>query len=62
MSRLDDLLDQQKALEAEIKQAAKDERAEALKTVKTLIKKHKFTGSMLASVMATGRKRKKSSK
>jgi len=62
MSRLDELLEQQKSLEAEIKQAAKDERTEALKTVKTLIKKHKFTHSMLAAVLATGRKRKKSSK
>ena len=58
MSRLDELLEQQKALEAEIKQAAKDERDEALKTVKTLVKKHKFTQSMLASVAAPGRKRK----
>ncbi|MEM8776901.1 MAG: hypothetical protein AAGF53_17845 [Pseudomonadota bacterium] len=58
MPNLDDLLAQKAALEAEIKEVAKQERDDDLKTVKKLIKKHKFTASMLATVVAKGRTRK----
>ena len=58
MSRLEELLQQQKDLEKEIKDVAKKERAEALKTVRTLCKQYGFTASMLQNYVASGRPRK----
>lgn len=58
MSRLEELLQQQKDLEKEIKEVAKNERAEALKTVRNLCKQYGFTMSMLQNYVASGRPRK----
>ena len=43
MSKLEELMQQQAALESEIKQVSKDEKAEALKEVPRLCKLHGFT-------------------
>ena len=56
MSTLDELKQQQAELEAEIKRAAKDERAEALKEVRQLCKLHGFTYNQLKGHLAAGRK------
>ncbi len=58
MSRLEELLQQQKEIESQIKEFAKEERAEALKTVRNLCKKYGFTMSMLQNYVASGRPRK----
>lgn len=58
MPSLDELIAQRDALDAEIREVAKKEREQDLKTVKRLIKKHKFTAGMLATVVAKGRPRK----
>ncbi len=58
MSRLEELLQQQKDLEKEIKDVAKKERTEALKTVRNLCKQYGFTASMLKNYVASGRPRK----
>ena len=62
MRRLEELLIQREKLEKEIKEEAKTERINALKVVKNLIKTHKFTTSMLKSVLAKGRTRRKNKK
>lgn len=56
MSRLDELMQQQAALEEEIKQVAKAEKAEALKEVRRLCKLHGFTHNQLKAYLAAGRK------
>ena len=58
MSKLEELMKQQAALEAEIKQVAKDEKAEALKEVRRLCKLHGFTHNQLKAYLAAGRTRK----
>ena len=58
MSTLDELKQQQAELEAEIKRAAKDEKAEALKEVRRLCKLHGFTYNQLKSHLSPGRKRR----
>lgn len=57
MSKLDELMKQQAALEEEIKQVAKEEKAEALKEVRRLCKLHGFTHNQLKAYLAPGRKR-----
>ncbi len=59
MSTLDELLDQQKDLQKQIKEVSRAERAAALKTVRSLCKQHGFTASMLKGVLAGGRTRRK---
>lgn len=59
MGQLEELLRQQNELEKQIKEVAKSERAEALKTVRTLCKQHGFTASMLEAWLASGRGKKK---
>ena len=56
MSKLDELMKQQAALEEEIKQVAKEEKAEALKEVRRLCKLHGFTHNQLKAYLAAGRK------
>ncbi|MBO6898128.1 MAG: H-NS histone family protein [Shimia sp.] len=56
MSRLEELMQQQAALEEEIKQVAKAEKAEALKEVRRLCKLHGFTHNQLKAYLAAGRK------
>ena len=56
MSKFEGLLKKQEALESQIKKAAKEERAEALNTVKELSEQHGFTASVLKNLLATGRK------
>ena len=58
MSKLDELMKQQAALEEEIKQVAKAEKAEALKEVRRLCKLHGFTHNQLKAYLAPGRQRK----
>ena len=57
MGKLAKLLKQQAELERQIKEVAKTERAEALKSAKELCKRHKFTASMLRGSLASGRVR-----
>jgi methionine salvage enolase-phosphatase E1 len=56
MSKLEELMQQQAALEEEIKQVAKAEKAEALKEVRRLCKLHGFTHNQLKAYLAAGRK------
>ena len=56
MSKLEELMKQQAALEAEIKQVAKDEKVDALKEVRRLCKLHGFTHNQLKAYLAAGRK------
>lgn len=56
MSKLEELLQQQAELEAEIKRVAKEERDEALKEVRRLCKLHGFTHNQLKAYLAAGRK------
>lgn len=58
MSKLEELKQQQAELEAEIKRAAKEERAEALKEVRRLCKLHGFTYNQIKGSLAPGRKRR----
>ena len=58
MSKLDDLIQQQAELDAEIKRVAKAEKAEALKEVRRLCKLHGFTYNQLKGSLAPGRKRR----
>ena len=58
MSKLEELLEQKKKLEAEIVEAAKQQKAEDLKTVRQLCKAHGFTANMLKGYLAEGRKRR----
>ncbi|WP_372922320.1 hypothetical protein [Roseovarius sp.] len=56
MSKLDELMQQQAELEAEIKTVAKKEKAEALKEVRRLCKLHGFTYNQVKDHLAPGRK------
>ena len=56
MSKLEELMKQQAALEEEIKQVAKEEKADALKEVRRLCKLHGFTHNQLKACLAPGRK------
>ncbi len=58
MSKLEELLEQKKKLEADIAEAAKQQKAEDLKTVRQLCKAHGFTANMLKGYLAEGRKRR----
>lgn len=58
MSQLEDLHRQKKEIERRIREASQAERKDALKTVKQLVRRHRFTESMLKSVFAPGRKRR----
>lgn len=55
MSKLEELMKQQAALEEEIKQVAKEEKSEALKEVRRLCKLHGFTHNQLKGYLAAGR-------
>lgn len=59
MSKLEELRKKQVEIEAEIEAVRKEERKEALKTVRKLCKEHGFTAGMLKAVLAPGRKSKK---
>lgn len=56
MSKLEELMKQQAALEEEIKQVAKEEKTDALKEVRRLCKLHGFTHNQLKAYLAAGRK------
>jgi hypothetical protein len=58
MATLEELERQKAEIEKEIKEQAKKQRAEDLKLVKQLCKRHKFTYSMLKTSLSEGRKRK----
>lgn len=58
MSKLDELMQQQAELDAEIKRVAKTEKTEALKEVRRLCKMHGFTYNQLKGSLAAGRKRR----
>ena len=58
MSKLDELRKKQAEIEAEIERVKKEERAEALKTVKQLCKEFGFTAGMLKGSLAKGRVKK----
>lgn len=61
MSKLEDLLKQQEELAEQIETARKEEKTEALKTVRQLCKAHGFTANMLKGYLAEGRKRRSKS-
>lgn len=56
MSKLDELLAQQKALKVEIETVKKQQKVDDLKTVRQLCKAHGFTAGMLKGYLAAGRK------
>jgi len=58
MSTLAELQRQKAELEKQIETAKKNERAEALKTVKKLCKEFGFTAGMLRGSLAEGRSKK----
>ena len=58
MSNLAELQRQKAELEKQIETAKKNERAEALKTVKKLCKEFGFTAGMLRGSLAEGRSKK----
>ena len=58
MSTLAELQRQKEELEKQIETAKKNERAEALKTVKKLCKEFGFTAGMLRGSLAEGRSKK----
>jgi len=58
MSKLEELLAQKKKIEADIAEAAKQQKADDLKTVRQLCKAHGFTARMLKGYLAEGRTRK----
>lgn len=58
MSKLEELRQKQAEIEAEIEAVKKEERAEALKTVKKLCKEFGFTAGMLKGSLAKGRQPK----
>ena len=57
MSKLEELHQKQAEIEAEIAALKKEERAEALKTVKRLCKEFGFTAGMLKGALAKGRQK-----
>ena len=56
MSKLEQLLAQQEALNVEIETAKKQQKDDDLKTVRQLCKAHGFTADMLKGYLAPGRK------
>lgn len=58
MSKLEELLEQQEKLKAEIEEAKKQQKAEDLKKVRELCRAHGFTARMLKGYLAEGRTRK----
>ena len=56
MSKLEELMKQQAALEEEIKLVAKEEKTDALKEVRRLCKLHGFTHNQLKAYLGAGRK------
>ena len=58
MSKLEELLEQQEKLTAEIEAAKKQQKTEDLKTVRQLCRAHGFTARMLKGYLAEGRTRK----
>ena len=58
MSKLEELLEQQEKLTAEIEEAKKQQKAEDLKTVRQLCRAHGFTARMLKGYLAEGRTRR----
>ena len=56
MSKLEQLLAQQEALNVEIETAKKQQKDDDLKTVRQLCKAHGFTAGMLKGYLAPGRK------
>ena len=59
MSKLDELMKQQAALEDEIQKVAKAEKAEALKEVRRLCKLNGFTHNQLKAYLAPGLQRRR---
>jgi len=59
MATLEELEQQKAQLEKQIEEAAKAQKAEDLKLVKQLCKRHGFTHSMLKSSLKEGRRPKK---
>lgn len=57
MATLEELEQQKKELEKQIKEAAKTQKAADLKLVRQLCKRHGFTHSMLKNYLSEGRKR-----
>ena len=60
MSKLDELMKQQAALEEEIKQVAKAEKTDALNEVRRMCNIHGFTHNQLKAYLAPGRQRRSS--
>ena len=58
MKRYEELKTEMEQLEAQMAEAKKRERAEALKKVKELFKEFGFTAGMLKGALAEGRKKK----
>lgn len=62
MSKLEELLAKREAINAEIEEAKKQQKADDLKTVRRLCKAHGFTANMLKGYLAAGRKPRTSKK
>jgi hypothetical protein len=58
MTNIEELVRQKGELEKKIKEATKSQKAEDLKLVRTLCKRHNFTHSMLKNYLSEGRRRK----
>jgi len=58
MATLEELEQQKAELDKQIEPATKAQKAEDLKTVRTLCKQHGFTYSMLKNHLGAGRKKK----
>jgi DNA-binding transcriptional MerR regulator len=59
MSSVEELLEQRKEIEEQIRQARKQERKDDLRKVRDLCRKHGFTYPMIKSALAAGRPRRK---
>jgi len=59
MATIEELEQQKAELEKQIEQAAKEQKKEDLKTVRTLCKRHGFTYNMLKNHLSESRKRSK---
>ena len=59
MATLEELEQQKAELEKQIEEAAKEQKKEDLKLVRTLCKRHGFTYNMLKNHLSEGRKRAK---
>jgi hypothetical protein len=62
MATLEELERQKKELDQQIKEAAQAQKAEDLKLVKQLCKRHGFTHSMLKSSLGKGRNKSNTTK